>query len=158
MEVPKQRARCGPHHCVLGLTDTDTYSQRGNYQHGLRVAVAYESYRTRCKTVRVWTQTEWPDGQKESPSDADSSYSLEEAWCASCHSSSSCDLWWGACCAHPELRCEVRAHSRRQERRCLQGRTTGKTTETTAFEEIQTNQFLSYSFDVSLVQQAQRPR
>lgn len=65
MEVPKQRARCGPQHCVLGLTDTDTYAQGGNYQQSLRAAVAYESYRTRrrWKRGKGFTQTEWPERQ-----------------------------------------------------------------------------------------------
>lgn len=61
MEVPKQRARCGPQHCVLGLTDTDIYAEGGNYQHRLRAAVAYESYRTRRQQEgKGSTQTEWP--------------------------------------------------------------------------------------------------
>lgn len=61
MEVPKQRARCGPQHCVLGLTDTDIHAEGGNYQHRLRAAVAYESYRTRRQQGgKGFTQTEWP--------------------------------------------------------------------------------------------------
>lgn len=52
MEVPKQRARCGPQHCVLGLADTDTQAEGGNYQHSLWPAVAYESYRTRRQRGR----------------------------------------------------------------------------------------------------------
>lgn len=125
MEVPKQRARCGPQHCVLGLTDTDTYVQGGNYQHSLQAAVAYESYRTRRrKEGNGFTLTEWPTNV------GDSSYFSEEAWCASCHSSSNCDLWWGACCAHPERRCEARARSRRRARKYLQSRMKGKISDT----------------------------
>lgn len=131
MEVPKQRARCGPQHCVLGLADTDTQAEGGNYQHSLRPAVAYESYRTRSKGGggvggRGFTKTEWPLASHRSPGVRIGSHFSGEACRASSHSSSSRDLWWGACCARLEQRCEVRARSRRQARRYLHSRKTEK--------------------------------